>query len=336
MKKNVAGQIVSAVLVSATDGSAITAGVSVTVTGDGGTQGAGAGTVTHEGGGEWSYAPTQAETNFDHIAFKFSATGAIPVLVQVYTAFPQTGDSFARLGAPAGASVSADIAAIKTVVDAVKAKTDQLVFTIANKVDASIQAAGDFAQAAADKVWSSATRTLSAFGFSVTVGTNNDKTGYALSAAGVQAIWDALTSALTTVGSIGKLLVDRIDAAISSRSSHTAAGVWAEATRTITGGTVGTVGAGAIASTSFAAGAIDAAALADDAGHEIADQLLARSIQGGADGGRTVTSALRRIRNRVGIAAGTMTVYQEDDTTSAWQAAVTTAAGDPVSEVDPT
>lgn len=40
----------------------------------------------------------------------------------------------------------------------------------------------------------------------VTVGTNNDKTGYALSTGGVQAIWDVLTSALTTVGSIGKLL----------------------------------------------------------------------------------------------------------------------------------
>jgi len=32
-----------------------------------------------------------------------------------------------------------------------------------------------------------------------------------------QQVWDALTSALTTAGSIGKLLVDRIDAAISSR-----------------------------------------------------------------------------------------------------------------------
>lgn len=51
----------------------------------------------------------------------------------------------------------------------------------------------------------------------VTVATNNDKTGYALSSAGVQAIWDALTSALTTVNSIGKRLVDNIDAAISSR-----------------------------------------------------------------------------------------------------------------------
>ncbi len=55
--------------------------------------------------------------------------------------------------------------------------------------------------------------------------TNNDKTGYALSSSGVQAIWDALTSALTTVGSIGKLLVDNINATISSRlasASYTA------------------------------------------------------------------------------------------------------------------
>ncbi len=37
---------------------------------------------------------------------------------------------------------------------------------------------------------------------------NIGKTGYALSAAGVQAIWDALTSALTAVGSIGKKLAD--------------------------------------------------------------------------------------------------------------------------------
>jgi hypothetical protein len=59
----------------------------------------------------------------------------------------------------------------------------------------------------------------------VTVSTNNDKTGYTLSAAGIQAIWDALTSALTTVGSIGKLLVDNINATISSRlasASYTA------------------------------------------------------------------------------------------------------------------
>jgi len=52
---------------------------------------------------------------------------------------------------------------------------------------------------------------------SVTV---SDKTGFSLSSAGIQAIWDALTSALTTVGSIGKLLVDNINATISSRSTY--------------------------------------------------------------------------------------------------------------------
>lgn len=51
----------------------------------------------------------------------------------------------------------------------------------------------------------------------VTVGTNNDKTGYGLSAGAIQAIWDALTAALTTVGSVGKLIVDNVNATIASR-----------------------------------------------------------------------------------------------------------------------
>jgi hypothetical protein len=55
------------------------------------------------------------------------------------------------------------------------------------------------------------------------VGANNDKTGYALSGAGVQAIWDALTSALTAVGSIGKRIADNLDATISSRSTYAGA-----------------------------------------------------------------------------------------------------------------
>lgn len=39
----------------------------------------------------------------------------------------------------------------------------------------------------------------------------NDKTGFSLSSAGIQAIWDALTSALTTAGSIGKKIVDGLN-----------------------------------------------------------------------------------------------------------------------------
>ena len=67
-----------------------------------------------------------------------------------------------------------------------------------------------------DTKWDSTTRTLTALGFSVTVGTNSDKTGYALSTAGVLAIWHQLLSAIATSGSVGKLIKDNLDAAISS------------------------------------------------------------------------------------------------------------------------
>jgi hypothetical protein len=61
-----------------------------------------------------------------------------------------TGDAFGRLGAPAGASVSADVAAVKsdTAAILVDTGTDGVVIP----------------QAQADKVWSSAARTLTSFG----------------------------------------------------------------------------------------------------------------------------------------------------------------------------
>lgn len=168
---------------------------------------------------------------------------------------------------------------VDTEVGAIKTKTDQLTFTTANKVDSTIQAAADFAQGAADKTWATAARALT------------DKAGFALSAAGISAIWDQLLTAITTVGSIGKLLKDNIDAVISTRSTLT--------------------------------------------GDQAADALLGRNVAGGSSAGRLVKDCFRFIRNRKAIAAGTMTVYQEDDTTSAWTAVVTTAAGNPISEVDP-
>lgn len=53
------------------------------------------------------------------------------------------GDIFARLGAPAGASMSADVAAVKTDTAAIKAKTDSLTFTIAGQTDSNIQYVND-------------------------------------------------------------------------------------------------------------------------------------------------------------------------------------------------
>lgn len=113
MKRNTAGQFTGAQMVSAADGSPFTGSVSVFVVIDNGSQAAGAGTVTHKGNGFHSYAPTQAETNGDRAAFTFTGTGAVPATVHYHTTFPQTGDNFARIGAPAGASIAADLAAVK-------------------------------------------------------------------------------------------------------------------------------------------------------------------------------------------------------------------------------
>ncbi len=113
MIKNTASQRIGAQMCSATDGSNFTGAVTVYVTGDAGTQAAGsvgAGACTHEGQGYHTYAPAQAETNYDLIAFTFVGSGAVSATVQIFT---RAGDSFTRLGAPAGASVSADIAAVK-------------------------------------------------------------------------------------------------------------------------------------------------------------------------------------------------------------------------------
>lgn len=114
---------------------------------------------------------------------------------------------------------------IDTEVAAIKAKTDNLPPAPAAVSDIPSTSA------IATAVWANATRSLTTFGTLAsdvwavatrtitggTVTTNSDKTGYSLSSAGIQAIWDALTSALTVVGSIGKRIADNLDATITSR-----------------------------------------------------------------------------------------------------------------------
>jgi len=106
------------------------------------------------------------------------------------------------------------------------------------------------------------------------------------------------------------------------------------------------IGVGGIGATSFAAGAIDAAAIAADAigsselalsaAQEIADELLKRDMAAvTGEAARSLLNAIRFLRNKWSIAAGTLTVTKEDDSTSAWTGAVTQTAGNPVSAVDP-
>lgn len=140
---------------------------------------------------------------------------------------PQTGDSFARLGAPVGASLSADIAAVE-------AQTDDI----------------------------------------------------GVAGAGLTALGDARLA--------------NLDAAVTTR---------------------------AVAGDAMALTVAERAATAD--------KLLGRTRAGGADGGRTVAECLAFGRNKWAVAGGVLTVYDDDDLTPLWTAAVTTAAGDPVDSVDP-
>lgn len=91
LKKNVASQNITFVMVSATTGGAdASATVSVHVTKDNGSQASGGGSVTNSGNGQYNYGPTQAETNASNVGFLFTATGDIPVNFNFY---PEVVDS---------------------------------------------------------------------------------------------------------------------------------------------------------------------------------------------------------------------------------------------------
>lgn len=180
MKKNVASQVIGAQMVSSSDGSAFTGSVTVYVTGNGGTQAAGSvgsGACTHEGNGFHSYTPAQAETDYDHIAFTFVGTGAIPATVQVFPNFPQSGDTFARLGAPAGASVSADVAAVKAQTAAIETDTQDIqsripAALVSGRMDASVGAVAsgvDFSATMKASINTEADTALSDVGLTTTI-----------------------------------------------------------------------------------------------------------------------------------------------------------------------
>jgi hypothetical protein len=224
----------------------------------------------------------------DWVNFHIKGTGIAMLPLEIQLTDNTTKDVYDRIGAPAGASLAADVAAVGAQTDdigvagagltalgdarlgnldaavstrapevggnvaAIKAKTDQLTFTLANKVDSSIQAAGDFAQAAADKVWATTARTLTSFGTLIAdIWGYSTRTLSAFSTTLALSVWDVLESAIATASSIGLKLKTNLDATVSSRSTFaggavasvtadvgiTQAGadkVWGSAARTLT------------------------------------------------------------------------------------------------------
>lgn len=102
------------------------------------------------------------------------------------------------------------------------------------------------------------------------------------------------------------------------------------------GETFGTAVAGSVVRET--AGNATVASIGASVLNDIADAILRRDWTAvAAPASRSVMNALRAIRNRVAVAAGTLTVYEEDDATPAYTAVVTTnAAANPITEIDPT
>jgi hypothetical protein len=128
----------------------------------------------------WIYAGTGANQLREILDYVGSTRVATPR--QNFATAPDATSRYIILPAP-------------TAIDLATATVGTVSALGANAITAAATAA-DFGTEIGTAVWATTTRALT------------DKAGFSLSSAGVQAIWDALSSALTTVGSIGKRLVD--------------------------------------------------------------------------------------------------------------------------------
>lgn len=195
MKQNVASQNISAQMTTVADGSDFTGTVTVTVTKDNGTQTAGAGTVTHKGGGEHNYAPTQAETNAAYISFNFAGTGAITAGLKLYTQFPQTVDNDTKIaliktktdflpsvtsGGAGGLFIAGVNAATTVTTSFTTTFTGNLTGSVASVTGAAGSVTGTVGSVTGN-VGGNVAGSVNSVTTAVTVGTNNDKTGYSVS-----------------------------------------------------------------------------------------------------------------------------------------------------------
>jgi hypothetical protein len=173
----------------------------------------------------------------------------------------------------------------------------------------------------------------------VTVTTNNDKTGYALTSGERNSIsdvvWDEATADHATAGTTGKRLAD-----IATGTPPTAAAIRTEIDSNSTmlaaiAGYIDTEVAAIKAKTDNLPAA--PAAVSDiPTATQNADALLKRDMSAvTGEAARSPLNALRWLRNRWGIAAGTLTVYKENDSDAAWTAATTQTASNPTTASDP-
>lgn len=99
---------------------------------------------------------------------------------------------------------------------------------------------------------------------------------------------------------------------------------------------VGNVGGSVASVTSVGANAIGSGSLDTTALVAITDNNLKRDMSAiTGEAARSPLNAFRALRNRTSVSGSTLTVYEEDDSTSAWTAVVTTTSAVSIASVDP-
>lgn len=330
-------------VVQISDGAVQTSGVSVKVLPQGTTASAGGGTIAYEEG-IVHYLPTQAETNYASFILIAYKTGCIPASVTVVTSASGTaGHAGLDWGIVINKTTTHNLSAttIKTATDVetdtANIQTRLPAALVSGRIDASVgemaanvltatainadaitaaKVASDVSAEIADQVWD---EILSGHAVS-------GSTGEALSAAGGAGDpWITTLPGTYTAGQAGYIVGTNLDALISSRMA-----TYAQPTGFLAATFPGTV---ASPTNITAASGVTLSAAGNEAA---ADALLNRNVSGGSNSGRLVKQAFHFIRNKWVVAAGTLTVYDTDDTTSSWTAAVTgTAGADPVTGSDP-
>lgn len=201
--------------------------------------------------GVYEISLTAAELNYDWVVIKFSAAGAADTLI-TFKLFVHSIDDVVNsnnrvdVGSWLGSAVTLSTANkpdvnIDEISDDIVAPGNlELMFDGTGyaggtaKLDVNIASQNNIDFGALQKTSLNAATPASVVGSvgsvtgavgSVTAGVivtmNNDKTGYGLSTVAIQAVWDALTSAFTTVGSIGKKLADWVVGTIDTYTGNT-------------------------------------------------------------------------------------------------------------------
>lgn len=259
-------------------------------------------------------ATTLGLTNLDAAITSRMATYTQPTGFLAAT-FPGTVASTTNITAATGivlSGVTHTGAVIPTVTDVTT------VNGLAANVITAAATAADFGAEIADAVWDEATAGHT------TAGT----TGKALTdASSAGDPWSTALPGAYGAGTAGKIVGDNINATISSRlaSASYTAPLDAAGTRSAVG---------------LASANLDTQLDALPTAIENADALLDRNMATGTDSGsptvRTPRQALRFLRNKWSVSAGTLTVTKEDDVTASFTATVTTdAAALPIIGNDP-